>query len=74
MELPSGLASSLATLATNFDVPTPTEAVRPSVVARTSSLSCPISSSRPVRLKSTAVGRCSEVDEGLVQGQRLHER
>ena len=33
IRLPSGLASSLAILAMNFEVPTPTEAVSPSVAS-----------------------------------------
>ena len=68
---PSGLSRSLATLAMNFDVPIPTEAVSPPVTSRTRCRSC-----SPTRAPSRPRGRAGqrrEVDEGLVERERLDQ-
>ena len=70
---PSGLSRSLATLAMNFDVPIPTEAVSPPVTSRTVART----SSARARTLSLVVRRepgGNQVDERLVERQRLDER
>ena len=71
---PSGLSRSLATLAMNLEVPTPTEAVSPPVASR---------HPRPQPLGerghasgTSGSGRSArgQVDEGLVERQRLDQR
>jgi hypothetical protein len=73
---PSGLASSLATLAMNLLVPTPTEAVSPPV---RSPSSVGAQSLRPARVRASGLeivgGRPGgQVDEGLVEAERLDQR
>ncbi len=69
---PSGLASSLATFAMNFELPSPTDAVRPPVAA----VSRARRSSASPTSEPESSGRGSpggEVDERLVEAQRLHQ-
>ena len=70
---PSGLSRSLATLAMNFEEPMPTEAVSPPVTSWTAARS---SSATAVTVATSRSGRSAagQVDERLVERQRLHQR
>ena len=72
---PSGLSRSEATFATNFDVATPTEAVRPPVtsvtVTRTCSASARTDGSSYVESSETARStNASSSDSGSTRGDR----
>jgi hypothetical protein len=71
--LPSGFASSLAILAMNFEVATPTDAVSPSVasVIEAGARRRPAAGWRVVARHRL---RGPQVDEGLVEAQGLHQR
>jgi len=74
MQTPSGLSSSLATLAMNLELPTPTEAVSPPVTSATSVLSRVTRSRSPAGDRSTGSGatsrstNASSSDSGSTRG------
>ena len=69
---PSGLPSSVASLAMNLELPMPTEAVRPPVAVATAALSSATSVRSPASVSSIGPAGLGQVDERLVQRQRLH--
>ena len=71
---PSGLSSSLAIFATSFDVAMPTDAVSPPVTSWTRRFSSWAMATAPSWLRSSGSEDAAEIDERLVQRQRLDQR
>ena len=70
---PSGLSRSLATLAMNLDVPTPTDAVSPPVASATRAPQLLGEGGHGRHLEVGEAG-AGEVDERLVERERLDQR
>ena len=71
---PSGLSSSLATLAMNFEVPTPTDAVRPPVTSATcarsrSAKAVTVAISRSSSCAAARSTKASSSDSGSTSGE-----